>query len=322
MSSPLILGILLASAAVTLATIVGWLMMAIAARWLLAGGGSSAPNRALLLAQARLLPLAAVAIVVPTQIHAFVSYEVGGTESAGFMLLGLGLSGILLCAGAAWRGFAACRDTARVAGVWKKTGIAMSIGRWPRTAWAVHVPFPVVAVVGALRPQLFVARQVVDTCTSDELAAIVAHEAAHVAARDNLVRLLFYITPGSGLCSRIGDPLERAWLAAAEEAADLAAGRLSGTLELASALTKVARLAAGHDSREHVDWRLRSALARRAPAASPRKLATPPSALASRHDRDRCRGHRPAAAICLPRARALRVARSPRLSSVLNYGSW
>jgi Zn-dependent protease with chaperone function len=245
MSSPLILGILLASAAVTLATIVGWLMMAIAARWLLAGGGSSAPNRALLLAQARLLPLAAVAIVVPTQIHAFVSYEVGGTESAGFMLLGLGLSGILLCAGAAWRGFAACRDTARVAGVWKKTGIAMSIGRWPRPAWAVHVPFPVVAVVGALRPQLFVARQVVDTCTSDELAAIVAHEAAHVAARDNLVRLLFYITPGSGLCSRIGDPLERAWLAAAEEAADLAAGRLSGTLELASALTKVARLAAG-----------------------------------------------------------------------------
>ena len=99
MSSPLILGILLASAAVTLATIVGWLMMAIAARRLLAGGGSSAPNRALLLAQARLLPLAAVAIVVPTQIHAFVSYEVGGTESAGFMLLVLGLSGILLCAG-------------------------------------------------------------------------------------------------------------------------------------------------------------------------------------------------------------------------------
>ena len=243
MNSPLILGILLAGAAATLATIVGWLLAAIAARWLLAGRGTSAPNRALLLAQARLLPLAAVAVVVPTQIHAFVSYEIGGAESVGPMLLSLGLSGIVLCVGAAWRGVATLRDTARLVGIWKKTAVELPINQWPRPAWAIRVPFPVVAVVGALRPQLFVARQVIAACTSSELAAIVAHEAAHVAARDNLVRLLFHLTPGAGLCSRIADPLEREWLAAAEEAADTSAGQSSGSLELASALTKVARLA-------------------------------------------------------------------------------
>ena len=243
MTPTVILAALLASAAVTVATIAGWLMSAVAARWLVACRGLSAPSRARLLAQARLLPLAVVVILVPTQIHAFASYEAGAAETAGPMLLSLGLTGFMFCLLAAWRLVESCRDTTRVAGEWKRNGRAWSIDGWPQPAWTIRTPFPIVAVVGALRPQLFVARQVVDACTKSELTAIVAHEAAHVAARDNLVRLLFHITPGAGLFARIADPLERAWLAAAEEAADLAAGRSSGSLELASALTKVARLA-------------------------------------------------------------------------------
>lgn len=243
MTSPLILGVLLAGAAVTVATIAGWMMAALAARGLFACRRLSAPNRALLLAQARLLPLAAVAILVPTQIHAFVSYEAGSGESAGPLLLASGLAGLLACANTAWRFFSSWRDTTRVVTTWKETGREWSIDGWPRPAFTIHAPFPVVAVVGAVRPRLFVARQVVDACTTGELTAIVAHEAAHVAARDNLVRLLFHLTPGSRLFARIADPLERAWLAAAEEAADVAAGQSASSLELASALTTVARLA-------------------------------------------------------------------------------
>lgn len=240
----IILAALLAGAAVIVATLAGWLMTAVAARWLFACRGLSAPSRATLLAQVRLLPLAAVVILVPTQIRAFISYEVGGVESAGPMLLSLGLAGLMVCLLATWRLLASWRDTTRMAGDWKRTGREWSIDGWAQPAWTIRTAFPVVAVVGALRPHLFVARQVVEACTTSELTAIVAHEAAHVAARDNLVRLLFHLTPGAGLFARIAQPLESAWLAAAEESADLAAGRTCDSLDLASALTKVARLAA------------------------------------------------------------------------------
>jgi hypothetical protein len=243
-TTALTLGLLLACAAVAVATVAGWLLAAIAARGLSACRNLAAPTRAVLLAQARLLPLAAVALLVPTQILAFAAYEAGGVESAGPLLLSLGLAGLMLGLGAARRGLVSWRDTSRIVGTWKRSGSELSIAEWPGPVWAIGARFPIVAVVGAVRPQLFVARQVVESCTKGELTAIVAHEAAHVAARDNLVRLLFHLTPGSGLFARIADPLERDWLAAAEEAADLSAGRSSGSLELASALTKVARLAA------------------------------------------------------------------------------
>ena len=162
MSTPLILPALLASTAVTVATIAGWLLAALAARWLLACRGISAPSRAVLLAQARLLPLASVAILVPTQIHAFVSYEADRAESAGPMLISLGLAGLIVCVGVAWRGLVSWRDTAHVVCAWKQTGREWSIDLWTRPVWTIRAPFPVVAVVGALRPQLFVARQVVE----------------------------------------------------------------------------------------------------------------------------------------------------------------
>ena len=239
----LILGALLAGAAATLATIAGWLAAALSSRWLQTCSGIPAPTRVVLLAQARLLPLAAVVILVASQIRAFLSYEAARAESAGPLLIAIGLAGLFMCCSAAWRGVTGWRDTALIVDAWQRSGRACSIDEWSRPAWAIAVRSPVVAVVGALRPQLFIARQVIDACTPDELAAIVAHESAHVASRDNLVRLLFRITPGARLFARIAEPLEQAWQAAAEQAADLAAGRSAGGLELASALTKVARLA-------------------------------------------------------------------------------
>ena len=56
--------------------------------------------------------------------------------------------------------------------------------------------------------------------------------------------MLFRLTPGAGIAARVADPIERAWITAAEEAADERARVLGGSVELASALTKVARMAA------------------------------------------------------------------------------
>jgi beta-lactamase regulating signal transducer with metallopeptidase domain len=71
---------------------------------------------------------------------------------------------------------------------------------------------------------------------------MLTHECAHVSARDNVKRLLIRACPDVA-----GPPvvLERAWAAAAEEAADAVAARLSpaARLDLAQALIRVARLA-------------------------------------------------------------------------------
>jgi beta-lactamase regulating signal transducer with metallopeptidase domain len=71
---------------------------------------------------------------------------------------------------------------------------------------------------------------------------MITHECAHVSARDNVKRLLIRACPDP-----FGTPrhLDRAWAAAAEEAADAAAARIrpSARLDLAQALIHVARLA-------------------------------------------------------------------------------
>ncbi len=244
MSSPALIAVLLACSAAAVATAIGWLVTTIASRLVLRRVSLAASSRACLLAQARLLPLAAIVILVPAQIQAFRTHETGGPESAGVLLFSVAASGLLLCLDAVRRAVSAWSDTVRVMNRWRAVATPLSAAtRWRGRAWAIQSAFPVVAVAGVLRPQLFIASQVLGRCTAAELAAISAHEAAHAAARDNLIRLLFALTPGAGLFRRIAEPLEQAWAAASEEAADLASMATSSRLDLASALTKVARLA-------------------------------------------------------------------------------
>ena len=208
------------------------------------------PPGAALAAQARLLPLALIAVLVPAQIAGFARFEAGGPESAGPLLLALALCGLVLLGDAVRSGARAWRQTRAVVRSWQPLAQPLALPGWTRRAWRIALRYPVVAVVGVSRPQLFVARQVAEHCTPPELAAIVAHEAAHVAARDNLLRLLFQVTPGAGLAAAIGRPLEQAWMAAAEEAADARARAATSGLDLASALTKVARLAVSRECEE------------------------------------------------------------------------
>ena len=240
MNSPLILGVLLASAATTIATVLGWVMAA--AAWHLLRRRSLTEYDARLLVWARLLPLVSVVLLVPAQISAFIRYEAGLVESAGPLLLGLAVPGLVWALDALGSGMTVWLQTCVAVSRWQREGRPLAFDGWPYAAWVIVSSFPIAGVTGFLRPRLFIDRRIVHACTDAELAAILAHEAEHVARRDYLIQLLFYFTPGARGFRRLASPIEAAWKHACEEAADRAAVRKGLRLALATALVKLAGL--------------------------------------------------------------------------------
>jgi Zn-dependent protease with chaperone function len=105
---------------------------------------------------------------------------------------------------------------------------------------------PVIAITGFLRPRLFISPIVKEALSAEQLDAAMLHERAHVAAQDNLKRLLLAFTPGllpgvNGFAA-----IERRWARLTEWAADddAVAGDPDRALALAAALVRVARLGA------------------------------------------------------------------------------
>ena len=116
---------------------------------------------------------------------------------------------------------------------------------------AIHVPtyvldhsFPIIAVVGAFRPRLFIANHVLESLSQEELAAAIAHEYGHLAAGDNFKRSVMRVSRAALLLIPCGRSLDRAWSEASESAADEHAAQQSSfvALNLASALVRVARM--------------------------------------------------------------------------------
>lgn len=145
---------------------------------------------------------------------------------------------------AGWKFFAAARATRALASNWMANATPVSLPGWHRPAFRLDHVFPLIAVVGAWRPRLFVADQVLDQLAGEELAASIAHENGHLLARDNLKRMLVnfcgelaWWVPGTS-------SLRAQWADAAELAADefAAAGSGAQPLDLASALVKLARM--------------------------------------------------------------------------------
>lgn len=197
--------------------------------------------RARLLAQARLAPLSLSLVLVPLVQLAFWRFEPAqSAEPTGLalpLLAAVGAGVLTVALRHAWRSL---RATELVARAWRRAGQPARIPGWQGRAWIVRTEFPVVAVVGVSQAELFVSADVIEACSAQEIAAIAAHERAHVTGRDNLTRLLFALAPAA---SRASARLERAWAATAEEIADLQARAAGDGLTLAQALTKVARLA-------------------------------------------------------------------------------
>lgn len=199
-------------------------------------------RRAALLLVLGLLPAGGgLAAVLGLALPAWLIHEPRGAgEGAGPVLLALAAGGSLLVAGRllgaavdAWR-------TARLVRRWRARG--RELDGFPFPATRVAVPEPVAALCGVVRPRLLFSGALLDALDAVELEAVVEHERAHAAARENLKRLLLRASPDPLALFPPGRRLRAAFEDAAEVAADRTACALVPPLRLARALLKVAAL--------------------------------------------------------------------------------
>ncbi len=205
----------------------------------------TAAARADRLADLRLLPAAAGTIASAIVLLAFVAFEPRWeTEEMGVGVPALAGFAALLFAGSVARGFRLIRATRITTRAWLRAGESISLAGISAPAFAVDADFPVVTVIGFVRPRLIIARRVLDACTDEELRAILAHEQGHINRRDNLRRLLICMAPDVIAWLPVSTRWFDDWREAAEDAADDAAtmSGADGPLRLAQALLKVARL--------------------------------------------------------------------------------
>jgi Zn-dependent protease with chaperone function len=206
----------------------------------------SAAARAQLLFALRVAPCAlALAFVCALVVPAYLRFEPEATgEGVSFKLAALAALSIAGLALAAWRGLRAWLATRRLVTDWLRHAEACELPGIHLPTYRVAHRFPVVAVVGTLRPRLFIARQLFDALDAGELSAALAHEYGHLAARDNLKRALLRACRDALTIMPAGRTLDRAWAESAEAAADeyaARAGDADSALALASALVKIAR---------------------------------------------------------------------------------
>jgi Zn-dependent protease with chaperone function len=235
----------------------------------------------------RVSPAVHAAVLTTIVVAAFLAHEPAGrVEPVGMLLPLCAAVGAGLACLAVFRAATTLVLSEWLAYSLTRAGGAVELPGAGVRAWPVDSDFPIVAVVGAHRPRLIVARTVVDRCTPGELAAIAAHERGHLEARDNLRRWCL-----QGACdvlswTRRSREMAAVWQEAAEDAADDYATVVGArALDLASALVTVARLAHGQRLTpmpaiafyrgDGVERRVRRLLAAgdSAPAAGPRRAS-------------------------------------------------
>jgi Zn-dependent protease with chaperone function len=229
------------NALATLGAAAAWRGMAAPARrW-------SATTRSRIAFALRVLPPAnALVLTGALLVPAYLIYEPRPVkEAVTLKLLIPALLALFGLALALLHAFAAWRATRQLAANWLEHAEPISLGRISPPTYRIPHQFPVIAVVGSLRPRLFLASCIFDSLDEAELAAALAHERGHIAARDNLKRLALRACHDLLVPLPCGRALDRAWLEASEAAADEYAAQAGAavTLDLASALVKIARLA-------------------------------------------------------------------------------
>lgn len=208
--------------------------------------GRGAGSRARLLFALRVSPpAAAAALAFALIIPSYLLYEPHDSgEEAGVKLLAIACvsaAGVLL---AAWRVARTWAATRRITRDWMRHAEPFEVEGARVPAFSIRHSFPVIAVIGVLRPRLFVAAQVFDALTPEELAAALAHERGHVEGRDNLKRALLQAGEDALLRAPLGRSLRREWQRESEMAADeyAAAAGAEAALDLASAIVKISKL--------------------------------------------------------------------------------
>lgn len=190
-------------------------------------------------------PVIAIVCVSALLLPAYIAHEPRHVVEPVSLKLGalaaISACGLLL---ALWRGIVAWVATRRLINDWLRGAEPVSFDQIPIPAYRLRHQFPVIAIVGALRPKLFIADHLFQSLTREELAAALAHESGHLAAKDNLKRALLRACRDALAIVPSGKRLDRAWAEASEAAADEHAARGGGNvaLDLASTLVKIARL--------------------------------------------------------------------------------
>lgn len=134
--------------------------------------------------------------------------------------------------------------TRRLISNWMSNATPVEFGVGNVPIYRIRHQFPVIAVIGILRPKIFIAESILDTLSRDEIEVAVRHEYGHMASRDNLKRTVLRFCSDL-LIVPLGDRLDTAWSGNAELVADefAAAGGKNAAVDLASALVKIARMA-------------------------------------------------------------------------------
>jgi hypothetical protein len=205
-------------------------------------------------------------------------------ERTGLVLIGLALFSVSMWISGAGRAVGQMLYTRRTVRPLLEGADSIQLDGLAEPAFLVDTDFPIVAVVGFLKPRLVIARSVLNACPPEEIRAIVAHERAHMTRHDNLRRLAFHSAPDVLGLTGLDRELRASWHSATENSADDTADDevKSGRVVLAQALIRVARLSPPGPPKplpisalsalyrgENLDRRVRRLLAPRAIAASP-----------------------------------------------------
>ena len=187
--------------------------------------------------------LFACVIAFAFALPAFLKLEPRATvEGMSMKLASLALAGALVVVTLAARAARSLWATAQVERQWLRRSQAVPIEGFHSPMYRVDGTFPFLAVIGLLRPKVFVGRAIADLLSPAELRAALAHEMAHVKSFDNLKQMALKSTRLPGfLDNLLADP--SSWVHASEAAADedAVAGGASA-LDLSSALVKMARV--------------------------------------------------------------------------------
>jgi len=194
----------------------------------------------------RILPGAAASLfVLAVFVPSYWRYEPRQTaEGFDVTLTICAMLGAALLAGGAIRGAASWMRAAVRTQTWLRTARPIPFAHATVPAYEIEADYPLMALVGILRPRLLVTRGLIHALSDEELAACVAHEVGHSRAWDNLKRLAMRASPDALCRTAAARELEQRWASAAEHAADDVAGchGPAARCALASALVKVARL--------------------------------------------------------------------------------
>ncbi len=145
---------------------------------------------------------------------------------------------------ALWRALRSSLATRSLRREWLSNAVQIRLSGIGIPTFRIANSFPIIAVVGTIKPRLFIAEHVLERLSEEELSAAIAHECGHLAAHDNFKRSLLRACRDVLMIVPCGRSLDRAWAEAAECAADEHAAQQNAetALNLASALVKIAKM--------------------------------------------------------------------------------